>query len=230
MDLEEFLLRRGEKFIVSGQEKRMASNHSITVRGNEWYDHATGKGGGPVPFVRSYYGRSYPEAVTMLLGGDAKIAYPSAKERKPAPPKEFVLPEKYENMRRVFAYLVDTRRIDSSVVSYFAKRGLLYEDAKHHNCVFVGWDEEGIPRHAHARSSNSFGKPFRINIEGSDPRYSLESSLAYPKSHSYENAFNWKLNKRKTLAIDGTPDEVKAHVRCGVGENPEIISKDYLSR
>lgn len=58
VDLEEFLLQRGEKLIVSGREKRMASDHSITVRGNEWYDHATGKGGGPVSFVRSYYNLS----------------------------------------------------------------------------------------------------------------------------------------------------------------------------
>ena len=29
--------------------------------------------------------------------------------------------------------------------------------------------------------------------------------------------------------IDGTPDAVKSHVRCEVGENPEIISKGYLS-
>ena len=33
VDLEEFLLRQGEKFIKSGREKRLASDHSITVRG-----------------------------------------------------------------------------------------------------------------------------------------------------------------------------------------------------
>ena len=76
VDLEEFLLQRGEKLLVSGREKRMASDHSITIRGSEWYDHATGKGGGPVSFVRSYYGLSYPEAVTTLLGGDTGVIYP----------------------------------------------------------------------------------------------------------------------------------------------------------
>ena len=38
VDLEEFLLRQGEKFIKSGREKRLASDHSITVRGCEWFD------------------------------------------------------------------------------------------------------------------------------------------------------------------------------------------------
>ena len=40
VDLEEFLRCRGEKLLSSGREKRLASDHSVTVRGNEWYDHA----------------------------------------------------------------------------------------------------------------------------------------------------------------------------------------------
>ena len=59
------------------------------------------------------------------------------------------------------------------VVSYFARRKLLYEDAAHHNAVFIGTDEGGCPRHAHLRSTNSFGKAFRLNVESSDPRYSF---------------------------------------------------------
>lgn len=37
VDLVEFLRRQGEKLIPSGRDKRLASDHSITVRGNEWY-------------------------------------------------------------------------------------------------------------------------------------------------------------------------------------------------
>ena len=39
VNLEEFLRCRGEKLLSSGREKRLASDHSVTVRGNEWYDH-----------------------------------------------------------------------------------------------------------------------------------------------------------------------------------------------
>ena len=67
VDLVEFLRRQGEKLIRSGPEYRMTSDHSVTVRGNEWYDHATGEGGGPVSFVQNFYHLSYPEAVTRLL-------------------------------------------------------------------------------------------------------------------------------------------------------------------
>ena len=45
VDLEEFLLRQGEKLIKSGREKRIASDHSVTVRGCEWFDHASNEGG-----------------------------------------------------------------------------------------------------------------------------------------------------------------------------------------
>ena len=35
VNLEEFLLRQGERLIKSGREKRLASDHSVTVRGCE---------------------------------------------------------------------------------------------------------------------------------------------------------------------------------------------------
>ena len=111
--------------------------------------------------------------MTMLLGGEMGTVYPSARERVEEPPKPFVQPPAHGDMRRVYAYLVKHRNIDRSVVAHFAKEKLLYEDAEYHNAVFIGTDENGIPRHAHKRSANSYGKAFRLNVEGSDPRYSF---------------------------------------------------------
>lgn len=173
VNLEEFLRCRGEKLLSSGREKRLASDHSVTVRGNEWYDHAEERGGHAVSFVQRFYGLSYPDAVTMLLGGELGTAYPSAGERTEEPVKPFALPPANKDMRRVFAYLIKHRSIARDVVARFAKAGLLYEDAEYHNAVFVGTDTDGVPRHAHKRSANSYGKAFRLNVEGSDPRYSF---------------------------------------------------------
>ena len=69
VDLEEFLLRQGEKLIKSGREKRLASDHSVTINGCEWFDHASNEGGRAVSFVQKFYGKSYAEAMTMLLSG-----------------------------------------------------------------------------------------------------------------------------------------------------------------
>lgn len=167
-DLAAFLQSRGEKLISSGREKRLASNHSVTVRGGEWYDHAEQRGGNAISFLQQHYNMSFPEAVQALLGGDFRPATPVIEE-----PKPFALPEANSDMRRVFAYLTKTRGIDNRIVSAFAHEKLIYEDAKYHNAVFVGRDESGKPVHAHARSTNSRGKTFRINVEGSDPRYSF---------------------------------------------------------
>lgn len=82
VDLEEFLRQRGETLIRSGRDKRLASDHSVTIRGSEWYDHAAQRGGGPIAFVQRFYNKSYPDAVTLLLGGAHGMAYPAARESR----------------------------------------------------------------------------------------------------------------------------------------------------
>ena len=173
VDLERFLQTRGEKLISSGREKRLARDHSITVRGNEWYDHAEERGGHAVSFVQKFYRMSYPEAVSMLLEGHSGSAFPTAGEKEKADPKPFELPPAHSDMRRVYAYLTKHRGIDREVITAFARAKLLYEDAEYHNAVFVGTDATGATRHAHKRSTNSSGKAFRINVEGSDPKHSF---------------------------------------------------------
>ena len=173
VDLEGFLLRQGEQLIKSGREKRLASDHSVTICGCEWFDHATHEGGRAVSFVQKFYGKSYVEAVSMLLGENMEAAYPASEVQRASEQKVFSPPAANANMHRVFAYLLKTRRLDADVVSSFAHRHLIYEDAAHHNAVFIGTDENGCPRHAHLRSTNSYGKPFRLNVEASDPRYSF---------------------------------------------------------
>lgn len=88
-------------------------------------------------------------------------------------PKEFKLPEANENMHRVFAYLIKQRFIAPDIISFFAKNHTLYEDKEHHNAVFVGVDEDGVPRQAHKRGTATFGKSFRQTVEGSDTKYSF---------------------------------------------------------
>ena len=170
VNLEELLRRRGEKLLRSGREFRLDSMHRITVRGSEWYDHAARQGGRAVSFLQHCYGMSYQEAMGLLLGdGMLSTARPKPEE----PPRPFALPPPHTDMRRVYAYLMKRRHISREVITPFARAGLLYEDAQYHNCVFVGTDEQGVPRHAHRRSTNSRGKSFKVNVEGSRPQYSF---------------------------------------------------------
>jgi hypothetical protein len=192
VDLVEFLRRQGEKLIRSGPEYRLASDHSVTVRGNGWYDHAVKEGGGPISFVQQFYDLSYPEAVTRLLGGEQGTVYASAPKQEEKPKKEFALPPAGQEMRRMYAYLLKHRFLDRDVINTFVRAGLLYEscerfkDREYHNAVFVGKDKNGVPRHAHKRSLNSLGKTFRINVEGSDPRCSFHYTGTSDRLYVFE--------------------------------------------
>lgn len=217
VDLEEFLRCRGERLIASGREKRLARDHSVTVRGSEWYDHAIGRGGGPVSFVRWFYHLQYPDAVTLLLGGETGTVYPAAREKPQEAAKPFALPPANHDMRRVYAYLMKQRHISKEVITHFATAGTLYEDAEHHNCVFVGVDEYGIARHAHKRSTNSFGKAFRVNVEGSDPRYSFHMTGSEKSLYVFEAPID--LMSYMTLQPDRWTER-NAVACCGTSLHP----------
>lgn len=144
-DLVSFLQAQGEQLERAGQEYRWKRHDSLTVRENRWYRHSQSKGGGPIDFVMEFYGKSFLEAVEMLIG-----------ERGEAPPPvylQFRLPPKSPDNQTARNYLTAARRIDEDVSGFFFSCGDLYEEAAHHNAVFVGRDESGIPRYAHQRGN-----------------------------------------------------------------------------
>lgn len=182
VDLVDFLQRQGEKLLPSGREKRLASDHSITVRGNRWYDHAAEQGSYAIDLVKRLYNLSFPDAVSLLLGGEQGQPYRQHNKSEPEQRKPFVLPQAHTDMRRVFAYLIKQRCISREVLSEFAREKLLFEDGEYHNAVFVGMDEKGVARHAHKKSTAT-GSSFRINVEGSDPAYSFHYLSKNPNPH-----------------------------------------------
>ena len=182
VDLVSFLQLRGEKLERVGKEYKLiytdvsGKHDSITVCGNRWYDHKNQVGGGPVKFLREHYGMSYQEAMLELIGGERATAIeiiPTQGKDVIQPKKEFKLPNANDYMRRVFAYLTKQRFIAPDVISFFAHEHKIYEDKDHHNAVFVGIDENGVPRQASLRSTISFGNAFRITVSGSDTKYSF---------------------------------------------------------
>ena len=180
VDLAEYLRVRGEKLERAGVEHKLiyydssGKHDSITIRGSKWFDHKNQTGDGAIKFMQEFYGMDFQTAVQELLGQRVTPLSHSppktiAKEEK----KEFKLPEANANMHRVYAYLIKQRFIAPDIISYFAKQHTLYEDKEHHNAVFVGVDENGVPRQASKRSTNSYGNSFRITCQGSDTRYSF---------------------------------------------------------
>lgn len=172
-DLTSYLLSHGETVKKSGREYLWESpSGKVSVSGNRWYSHYEQTGGGPVSFVRRFFGKTYPEAVRDLLG-QREIQPNSVQKEKPArkdEPKELVLPPKNENQKRLYAYLLRDRCLDRDVVRTFIHEGLLYEDAEYHNAVFVGTDKVGIPQHIHKRSTGPQSS-YKVSLAGSHAEY-----------------------------------------------------------
>ncbi len=168
-DLVGLLRAQGETIKPSGSEfEWLDQGQKVTIRRNLWYHQYEQVGGDAVGFVRRFMGKPYVEAVEYLLQCNGE-PLPERPVRKQEP---FVLPAANENMNRVFVYLVNQRQLDREIVYAFAHRRMIFESVGHHNAVFVGYDKDGVPRHAHKRSTAKEGS-YKCNVAGSQPEFSF---------------------------------------------------------
>lgn len=208
----DILRRENEEVERSGNEWRWKRHKSVTFRGNSWYRHSQQTGSYAIDFVREFFGMSFPDAVTYLLNGETGQLLDTkdiAKEKKQEK-KKLVIPEKNGDMKRVYAYLMKKRHISRDIITYFAKKGTLYESADYHNIIFAGVDREGNIRHIHRKGTNSDGNSFRINEENSEPAYGFGHAGESNKLYVFEApidllsflslySHNWKQNSYITL-------------------------------
>ena len=164
VDLEKFLRAQGETLVRSGKEYRWKAHDSLTVCGNKWFRHSQSKGGFPVDFVMEFYGKSFPEAVQMLTGEPGEVQ----PEADPAPSPAFRLPLRNVTNANILNYLTQERKLSPSLVNFFIAAGDIYEDATHHNVVFVGRDADGHPRYA---SSRGIRERFRQDAAGAEKAF-----------------------------------------------------------
>ena len=183
-DLANFLVSRGEKVRKSGSEYEwLDGSQKVTIRGHLWYHQYEQKGGDAVDFVRRFYNKDYAEAVQMLLnenGGQIITSPTIERVRKP-----FELPPRNDRMSRVFSYLLLTRGIDKDVLYEFVQRKMIYESSDFHSAVFVGYDSNGKPRHAHKRGTVT-NNPYKGNAAGSQPEFSFHWHGTSDKIYLFE--------------------------------------------
>ena len=163
-NLEDFLRAQGEMLVRSGKEYRWKAHDSLTVCGNKWFRHSQSKGGYPVDFVMEFYGKSFPEAVQLLTGEQGE----SRQDAAPAPSPAFRLPLRNVTNANILNYLTQERKLSPSLVNFFVSTGDIYEDATHHNAVFVGRDADGHPRYASCRG---IYEKFRQDVAGSEKSF-----------------------------------------------------------
>ena len=89
-------------------------------------------------------------------------------EADPAPSPAFRLPLRNVTNANILNYLTQERKLSPSLVNFFIAAGDIYEDAAHHNVVFVGRDADGHPRYA---SSRGIREKFRQDAAGAEKAF-----------------------------------------------------------
>ena len=202
-DLPELLTHLGYQVKRIGRYYTTAEMDSLRIKDRRtWFRYSQGIGGDAITFLQHFCNQSFPEAVEYLLTfqgrpRDAPVkTKPVTKQDKP--PKEFALPPRNADDRRVFAYL-RKRGIAAQVIRQFMNSGSLYEDAVHHNCVFVGRDHTGQAKYAGLRGTYVYidktltdGKYLVREIQAADG-YALDTTVkTFYVEYGGTSTITWK--------------------------------------
>jgi len=207
IDIEGYILTHEPDNVKRvGNALYLKDHDSLEISNGLWNWHSHGIGGRNVIdyliFVRRYSfvdavehlaGEQRPSALIRAAARDAgsvnemNITHPVAPKARPPTEKKqpervpFRLPPRNSDNERVIAYL-ESRGIDRDIILDCIKRGLLYESATWHNCVFVGRDESGKAQFAALRGTTG---DFKCDADGSDKSYGF---CLPPKDRNCKNA------------------------------------------
>jgi hypothetical protein len=142
---------------------------SLKISNGKWHWFSRHIGGKTaLDYLIKVKGISFVKAVEIITGYSAVLPPVYTKTEKPIEQKKLELPRYNEDICEVRRYLKG-RGISDTVIDYCHENKMLYEDAKYHNCVFLGYD--GItPKYGAVRSTVS---DFKRDLTGSDKRFSF---------------------------------------------------------
>ena len=146
---------------------------SLKISNGMWHWFSRGIGGkSALDYLMAVKEYSFQEALETLLGRAAEMSPVTAVQKEKS---ELNMPVKSNSNAEVERYL-RSRGICSEVIRYCIRTGIIYEGITEkngrffHNAVFVGKDEQGIPKYAALRGCFS---DFKGEAHGSDKRYAF---------------------------------------------------------
>jgi len=175
MDLKTYLERYEPQELVrvSNGVYSTRSHDSLKISNGKWCWWSRGIGGrSALDYLIKVQDMSFQQAVLRLhecVERTPDLPMPRAPDH-PKPQIPFILPAPYENNNLVLSYLTG-RGISLPLLQDCIQAGKLYEDHRH-NCVFVGFDQQGKARYGFIRSSSP-NSAFLQDVAGSDKRFSF---------------------------------------------------------
>ena len=173
---------------VGGREYCTREHDSLKISNGLWCWFSRDEGGATaLDYLIKVKNIPFREAVNMLLEKERNETPSFIAEKPQGSDKKLILPEINVTYDRVRSYL-KSRGIDSKLIECCINKGLLYESAPYHNCIFVGFDERGKPRYAARRATN--GTQIKGEVKGSDKRYSFRIMYVSDTLHVFESAID----------------------------------------
>lgn len=137
-----------------------------------WWKNDMIGGKNALKYLEKVRGMSWKDAVELIESINGSPDYSKRieenKSKKPVP-KNLIPPEKNATAYRMERYLTG-RGISMNVIKYCEEKGLLYEDSKYHNAVFLGFDGDK-PAYAFCRGTGE--KKVMIEARGSNKEHSF---------------------------------------------------------
>ena len=168
------------------------THDSLKINNGMWYWFSRGKGGKTaLEYLIQVEGYSFTDAVSYLLNklGKGKIVFEKQELTEKEKIKKLILPKKSPKNDKVIFYLKN-RGISKSIIDECINKGFIYQDYPNNNVVFVGYDENNIPRYAGVRGTNK--SRYMHDAHGSDKTYSfkLQSIIEKSSLHIFESAID----------------------------------------
>lgn len=190
------VIKKGHYHVLKEMDSLTIYNDRTWYR---WSQRGDKKGGSTIDFLIEYGRGAFnasenmvAQAVNYLLEYGGYNSLSAAEKRsmvqaaaiqnnksivrsEPEKEKRMEMPPKVQGgYKRAYAYLLRKRGISAETINYFVKNELLYEDAEHHNIVFLGYDRDRNIRFATKRGTCDInGFRYRGDVAGNDKRYGV---------------------------------------------------------
>ena len=173
---------------LSDREYCTREHDSLKISNGKWHWFSQDVGGvSALDYLIKVRGLSFPKAVEIVLGQEQLKAPSFYASKHKGKPSKLLLPERNTDDKKAIEYL-ESRGIERSLIEACIDKGLIYESKSYHNCVFVGFDNDGEPRYASYRSTN--GSAVKGEAAGSDKRYSFRIKHDSNTVHVFESAID----------------------------------------
>ncbi len=225
---------------VRGNTWCLREHDSLKLSNGKWFWWSRGFGGtSALDYLIKVKGLPFIEAMDILTDKSRDFQLETLRifnwnnsntERK------LLLPEKCGTNLEVIRYLTG-RGIDREIIRDCINEGLLYESLPYHNCIFVGYDENGKAAYACYRATN--GERIMGDAAGSEKRYAFRVES---KGVMKMQTGNWRAEPMLSLGGVYAPSpnrpnmKIPAALDNALQNHPEVkaialhLDNDYAGR